>query len=129
MDSPFAARVDRWHPRHRKQQDVERIEVGWILEPAGDPIHVVIVGKRVQRQPAIDSLGSELTVDSVGDLEIVPVIVAGPKRLIAFVVGGGGEPIRRCPPSVVVMHDLTEQPEIGSPYGLRPAKSRWYQAQ
>ena len=59
------------------------------MQVAGHAVHVVVIGKVVKRQTPIDPFLSKLAVESIGDLKIVLIYMAGVETFVTFIIGYG----------------------------------------
>ena len=55
---------------------------------------------------------SEQSLDGMGNLEVVVVVVTGKKTFVELVVGDGVEHAGICPAGIIPVNDLTHQPEF-----------------
>ncbi len=74
----------------------------------------MVVDEVVESNGFVDPARAELTIQSVGDFEVVPVVVRGPEAFVYLVVRGRIERPRAAELAVVAMNHLTDEPEARS---------------
>ena len=87
--------IDGRNPRNRVQKQRHVKEMLFIVQLGGDPLHIVIVHEGVEADAPADVIE---TLDGMGDLKVVVIVVAGVEPLVQLVVGLPSEAYR-CWPS------------------------------
>ena len=112
LNSPLTAIIYGRHSRHGKKQTIEREEVRRVGEVAGHTVDVVIIGKGIQGETAIDPLGAKLAIERIGNLKVILISQAGVQPLVTLIVGHRIQAPLVGPGAVIPGHDLAHQPEI-----------------
>jgi hypothetical protein len=59
----------------------------WLFEAAGNPVHIMIVSKGIQRQIAIHAFRAKLPLQRISDFKIIVIHMARIQPFITFVIG------------------------------------------
>ena len=113
LQGKLAAVIDRRHARHGKEQRVDIIEMVFVAQLARHTVDVVVVNKVKGIDVLIDAAVRKLTVERMGDLKVVVVVVARINALVALIVGDGIEHFAADNAVVVAADHLAVEPKFG----------------
>ena len=109
LERKFRSIIYRRNAIDRVQQDRDQFQMLLYVHLGRDPLHIMVVHKRVQAAAAADVIDP---ADRMRDLKIIVIIVSGIQALVQLIIGHRMQGLIIGPSAVIPVDHFAHQPEI-----------------